>query len=55
MRRDPETKKHGAARELHTKLEQLEVRSWILLSTYCVPGAESNSGHFVYAVILKTF
>lgn len=25
-RRDPETKKNGATRELHTKLEQVEVR-----------------------------
>lgn len=53
--RDSETEKNGAARELCTKLEQVGVRNWILLSTYCVPGPESNTSHFFYAAILTTF
>lgn len=40
---ETQRQKNGATRELCTKLEQVEVRKLILLSTCHVPGPEPNS------------
>lgn len=52
---ETQRQKNGATRELCTKLEQVEVRKPILLSTYYVPGPDPKAVLLLYDIILTTF